>query len=226
MKSVVGYCRVSTKRQERKGWSLAAQESAIRKYAKKRGYRVRAIYTEQASGAKEDRPQLQAAVAHAKRSKCVLLVAKIDRLTRSAGLLRDLEKAKVRFRCCDNPHATKLTINLMALLAEHERDLIRERIKLGMRLAKKRGAKLGRPDHLADWQERHPRKAKEAQQRGAEANRQKAIDLYANLTPKMVEWRETMTLQAIADRLNSAGETTQSGSDWSATSVHRVLARI
>jgi DNA invertase Pin-like site-specific DNA recombinase len=225
MKSIVGYCRVSTKRQARKGWSLAAQEVAIRKYAKKRGFRVRKIYTEQASGAKEDRPQLQAAIAHVKRSRCILLVSKIDRLTRSAGLLRDLEKSKVRFKACDNPHASKLTIHLMALLAEHELELIQDRIKTGLKQAKKCGVKLGRPDHLASWLQRHPGKAKAAQRKGAEANRQKAVEMYATLTPKMIRWRETMTLQAIANRLNGDGETTQSGSNWTATSVHRVLSR-
>jgi DNA invertase Pin-like site-specific DNA recombinase len=225
MKTIVGYVRVSTKRQQRKGWGIKAQEQAIKRYARSHKARIRKIYVEQESGDSEDRPDLALAIAHAKRSRCRLVVAKIDRLVRSYSLLRELEQAKVKFVACDYPAANKLTVHILCAVAEHELELIRKRVKAGLQAAKRGGVKLGNPSHLADWKVEHPIKARQAQRKGADANRAKAVDMYASLLPRMQQWRESMTLQQIADRLNSEGETTQRRKPWTATAVMRAMAR-
>lgn len=221
---IVGYVRVSTARQKKRGWGLKSQIAELKQYARRHHARILRIYQEQESGDNAERPQLALAVAHARRSKARLVVAKLDRLVRSSGLLHELEKSGVQFVCCDYPHANKLTVHILAAVAEHELDLIRKRTKAGLRTARRSGQLLGAANpkcrNLTETAARRGRRL------GAATIRQQAVEAYASLLPQIQEWRGTMTLQAIADRLNDSGETTQTGGEWSPTAVHRVLQRV
>ncbi len=123
---LIPYYRVSTERQGKSGLGLDAQQSAVKAYAKANGLRILASYTEIESGKVNERPQLRAALTHAKRSNAVLCVAKLDRLSRSASFLLNLVDSRVPFVCCDSPFANELTIGVMAVMAQHERKMIAE----------------------------------------------------------------------------------------------------
>src|SRR5471032_1999209 len=109
--AIVGYQRVSTKGHGESGLGIEAQESAIKAYAQQTGAKVVAMYTEVESGKLADRPELAKALAHARRSKATLVVAKLDRLARNVAFLAALMDSKVPFVACDNPHANRLTVH-------------------------------------------------------------------------------------------------------------------
>ncbi len=145
-KSFVAYLRVSTDKQGVSGNGIDAQSDSVARYVADTGGTLLATYVEVESAAKhnlKNRPQLQAALAHAKRSKSVLLIAKLDRLSRSVLVTSQLLAANVEFVAVDFPQANRLTIQLMAVMAEHESWLISERTKAAMRSAKLRGARFG-----------------------------------------------------------------------------------
>ena len=148
-KTVIGYVRVSTKGQGASGLGLEAQESAINAYAAQSDAKALRLYVEIESGRKSDRPQLAAALAHAKRSKATLIVAKLDRLSRNVAFLSALMESGVEFVAVDQPHANRLTIHILAAVAEDEARRISERTKTALAAAKARGTKLGsaRPGH-------------------------------------------------------------------------------
>ncbi len=145
-KSFVAYLRVSTDKQGADGNGIDAQRDSVARYVAGTGAPLIATYVEVESAAKhslKNRPQLQAALAHAKRSKSVLLIAKLDRLSRSVLVTSQLLAANVEFVAVDFPQANRLTIQLMAVMAEHESRLISERTKAAMAAAKARGARFG-----------------------------------------------------------------------------------
>src|SRR6516165_29497 len=140
---IIGYQRVSTRKQGESGLGLESQEAAIRAYAAQRGATVIGMYTEVESGRRSDRPQLASALAHARRSRATLVVAKLDRLSRNVAFLSALLESKADFVACDNPHANKLTVHLLAAVAEHEAEMISRRTKDALAAYKARGGKLG-----------------------------------------------------------------------------------
>ena len=145
----VAYYRVSTERQGRSGLGLEGQRAAVAAYAKQVGATMLAEYTEVESGKRADRPELAKALPHAKRSKATLLVAKLDRLARNVAFLSAVMDSGVDFIACDNPHANRLTIHILAAVAEDEARRISDRTKAALGAAKARGTKLGsaRPGH-------------------------------------------------------------------------------
>src|SRR6185369_12637823 len=106
---------------------------------------VSRLYVEVESGKKAARPQLLAALAHPRRTKATLVVAKLDRLTRNVAFLSALMESGVDFVACDNPHANRLTIHILAAVAEDEARRISERTKAALAAYKARGGKLGSP---------------------------------------------------------------------------------
>lgn len=149
VKKVVAYYRVSTKQQGKSGLGLDGQKAAVCDYVTRDGGTILAEYTEVETGKSKDRPELLKAVAHAKRAKAVLLVAKLDRLARNVAFTSALMESGVDFVACDNPHANKFTIHILAAVAEHEAEQISLRTKAALQAAKRRGVKLGsaRPGH-------------------------------------------------------------------------------
>src|SRR6478672_8252942 len=143
MASIIGYLRVSTKGQGESGLGIEAQRAAVEAHAKSQGATVAAWYTEVESGKRSDRPELGKALAHARRSKATLVVAKLDRLARNVAFLSALMESKVAFLACDNPYANDLTLHILAAVAEAEVKAISARTKAALAAAKARGTKLG-----------------------------------------------------------------------------------
>ena len=220
---IVAYYRVSTQMQGIDGLGMEAQRRSVTAYAISRGLPIVAAYEEVETGRKDDlrnRPKLVSAVAHARRSGALLVIARIDRLARSVFVTAQLLKSNVEFVACDNPHANRLTIQILAVMAEHEGRLISERTKAGLEAARARGVKFGGGHALTA---EHRRKGREA---AWVANRQKARDAYADLVPWVTALRasgETMT--AIAHALNDAGHCTQRRNPWTISCVRRLLVR-
>ena len=148
MKDFVAYYRVSTDGQRRSGLGLAAQQEAISQFIQSRQGTLIAEFKEIESGKKKDRPALLQAIEQCKKRRAVLLIARLDRLARNVAFISSLMEASVNFIACDMPEANRLTIHILAAVAEYERELISERTKRALQEAKKKGIKLGNPKPL------------------------------------------------------------------------------
>ena len=224
---VIGYYRVSTARQGRSGLGLEGQESAVRAYAAERGCDLIASYTEVETGTRDtlvNRPELLKALAHAKRSKAILVIAKLDRLARSVYVTAELHRSGVEFVATDNPVANKLTIQILAAVAEDEARRISERTKAALAAYKARGGRLGasRPESRNLTMTAR----KKGSLAASKVIRQRAVDSYSDLAPRIAELRKTgKSLRQIADAINDDGHTTRRGRPWNPMQVQRVLAR-
>ena len=209
----VAYYRVSTTRQGESGLGLEAQRAAC--LAHVRDNPIVGEYTDIESGKNNRRPELAKALSHARIENAVLIIAKLDRLSRNVAFVSSLMESGVEFVACDNPHANKMTIQLLAVFAEHERDMISKRTKEALRAAKARGVKLGNPN---------PSGLVEA---AVEGLKRHADDFAWNIFPLIKEAREKgyTTLEAIAKELNHAGHTTRRGKRFTPTSVKRIIER-
>jgi DNA invertase Pin-like site-specific DNA recombinase len=223
-KAIVGYLRVSTKGQGESGLGIEAQKTAIEAYARQTGAPIVAFYTEVETGKLADRPELAKALAHSRRSKARLVVAKLDRLARNVAFTSALMRSGADFVCCDNPHANKLTIHLLAAVAEHEAEMISQRTKAALAAYKARGGKLG--GELPQCRNLTHEAVTKGWQRSREVRARAAREAYADLRPLLVELREAgRPLQVIADELNKQGHTTRRGRPWNAVQVKRILER-
>jgi DNA invertase Pin-like site-specific DNA recombinase len=141
----VAYYRVSTDKQGQSGLGLQAQREAVMNYLNGGTWTLVAEHTEVESGKRNARPELEKALAACRRHKAKLVIAKLDRLSRNLHFITSVMESGVEFIACDNPHANKLTIHILAAVAEHEREAISERTKAALAAAKARGKKLGGP---------------------------------------------------------------------------------
>ena len=203
----IAYYRVSTDRQGKSGLGLDAQRKAVIDYLDGGKWTLLDEFTEIESGKRNDRPELEKALAACKKHRAKLVIAKLDRLSRNLAFIATLMSRKVDFVCCDNPTATKFTIHILAAVAEHERDAISARTKAALAAAKANGKKLGNYERIA--------KAKcEATAARDEAVRGAIADT-AHLSTR-----------ADADALSRSGIKTASGRRWHAMQVHRVRDRL
>ena len=225
-RKLVAYYRVSTKRQERSGLGLEAQRAAVAEYAKQTGGEVIAEYTETETGKTSDRPKLADAIGHTRLSAATLVIAKLDRLARNVHFTSGLMESGVEFVACDNPEANKLTIHLLAAMAEHEATQISNRTKDALRAAKARGVKLGstRPGH---WEGReHLRGWAKATVLAAKKRSEQAREEYEFLVPTLRKMQaEGRSLRQIAAWLNKQGHTTRRGKAFTGAIVWRILKR-
>ena len=137
----VTYFRVSTDKQANSGLGLEAQEQMVLPITNKGT--VLATFTEIESGKKSDRPKLREAINLCKREKAILLVAKLDRLSRSISFIANLMDSKVQFKCADMPEMDNFSIHLFGSMAERERVMISERTAAGLNSIKVRIEKNG-----------------------------------------------------------------------------------
>ena len=142
----VAYYRVSTDRQGRSGLGLEAQQKAVRDYLNGGAWEMTGEFVEVESGKRADRPELARALDTCRKNKAKLVIAKLDRLSRNLAFIATMMESGVEFIAVDNPHATKLTLHILAAVAEHEREVISERTKAALAAAKARGKRLGTPD--------------------------------------------------------------------------------
>lgn len=224
MTKLVVYYRQSTYKQERSGLGLDAQKRAVREYAERTGTEVIGSYTETESGKKSDRPQLARALAHARRSRAKLVVAKLDRLARNLAFLDALQRSKVTFCALDCEFANKAMLQMMMVMAEYEADQISARTKAALASRRERGKPLGAENPRS--RNLTARAAKVGRKLGAAANAKLADGFYADILPDMLAWRERGdTLAEIAERLNRDGHTTRTGVAWGTSTVANVLRR-
>ena len=148
MTDFVAYYRVSTDKQGAGGLGMDAQREAVTRFIGQRGQIV-AEYVEVESGRKASRPKLKAALDECKNRRATLLIAKLDRLARNVHFISGLMESSIEFQAVDMPEANRLTIHVLAAVAEHEREMISQRTKAALAQAKTRGTKLGNP-HAAD----------------------------------------------------------------------------
>jgi len=225
MTNYISYIRVSTKKQGYSGLGLEAQTAAVTNFVNGHG-KLLASYCEVESGKKSDRPELTKALAHARRSKAILVVAKMDRLSRNVAFLSALLESSVEFVAVDNPHANRLTVHILAAIAEHEAKATSIRTKEALQAAKARGTLLGsnRPGH---WEGReHLRQAgmRKAIKAATLVNRTTRIGIYSDLVPLIKDLRnQGITLQAIAAKLTELGHETRRGKAWNHVQVLRLL---
>ena len=214
----VSYLRVSTVRQGQSGLGIEAQRAAVRGYLNGGDCSLIAEFVEVESGARADRPQLAAALAACRVHTATLLIAKLDRLSRDAHFLLGLDRAGVDFLAVDMPHANRLTIGIMALIAEQERVMISARTKAALAAARARGIQLGTPANLSA---RHKGCQNSAIVRRARAEA-RAADLLPTLTALRGEGFTTFV--ALAQALNERGvPTARGGAHWHPAQVQRVL---
>src|SRR2546428_4213436 len=147
----VAYFRVSTDKQGKSGLGLEAQREAVLTYLDGGRWSLVQEFVEVESGKRNDRPELTAALAACKKHKAKLVIAKLDRLSRNLAFIATLMDSGVEFVAVDNPHANRLTLHILAAVAEHERHMIADRTKAALQAAKARGIRLGRngTDQLA-----------------------------------------------------------------------------
>jgi DNA invertase Pin-like site-specific DNA recombinase len=216
----ISYLRVSTGRQGRSGLGLEAQRKAVADFLNGGQWELVKEFVEVESGKRTDRPELAKAVQACRVYGATLVIAKIDRLSRDAHFLLGLEKAGVDFVAADMPNANRLTVGIMAMVAEEERRMISKRTKEALAAAKRRGVKLGGYRENA----RFTRAARQARNNAVEhAATSRAADLAPTL--KELQASGATSLQAIADGLNARGIPTSRGGEWSRTQVARVLER-
>jgi DNA invertase Pin-like site-specific DNA recombinase len=222
--AVIGYLRVSTKGQGESGLGIEAQRAAVEAYAKQNGATLVMAYTEVESGKLSDRPELAKALSHARRSKATLCVAKLDRLARNVKFTAAVMDSGADFIACDNPHANRLTLHILAAVAEAEAKAISDRTKAALAAYKARGGKLGA--QLPQCRNLTEEARLKGTQRAAEAKSRAANEAYADLLPILTDFRARgLTLQAIAAELNVRGHTTRRGKPWNPVQVARVLER-
>lgn len=217
----VTYCRVSTERQGRSGLGLEAQRSAVTTFLNGGQWSVVGEFVEVESGARDDRPELSKALALCRVHGAVLLIAKLDRLSRDLHFLTGLQKAGVRFVATDMPEANETMVGFMAIMAQAERKAISTRTKAALAEAKKRGVVMGgfrgyipgETDRKASLDVRQARAAA----RGA--------DLTA--TVREMQANGTTSLGGLAKALTEAGIPTARGASvWSPMQVSRLLTSI
>lgn len=221
----VSYLRVSTDRQGRSGLGLEAQRKAVVDYLNGGDWELIAEVIEVESGGKDDRPQLQAAIEKCRAYGAKLVVAKIDRLTRNAAFLLSLRDAGIDFVAADMPDANRLTVGLMALVAEYEREAISARTKAALAAAKARGVQLGA---YRDGQFVGRPGTKEDAQRAREGRIRQA-DAFARDKRMALQDADpdgTASLSAIAQRFNDWGIPSPRGKEWTPMAVSRLKARL
>lgn len=211
MADFVIYLRCSTGKQQASGLGIEAQREAVERYAAQTGGTIIAEYTETESGAKSDRPQLAKALAHCRRAKATLLIARLDRLSRSLSFVAQLLDANVEIRCADMPEANRLLLQMLAVFSEYERQMIRERTRAALAAAKARGTVLGANGKVL------AAKYKAEAQAHAEG-----------LRPAISQARAAgcVSLLEIADFLTAQGHQTAWGGPWYPMTVRRVLNRL
>lgn len=221
----IAYYRVSTDKQGRSGLGLEAQRQAVADYLNGGRWKMVAEFTEVESGKRKDRPKLTEAIAACRVYGATLVIAKLDRLARNVAFVSNLMESGVDFVAVDFPQANRLTVHVLAAVAEHEREMISARTKAALAAAKARTGKnrkeiggrrhnshvihrLGVPKSLAT--------------RAA-----KAQDFAANLGPMLSQIRAggATTVRAIADALNERGVPTRRGGAWGPSQVQRLLER-
>ena len=210
----VAYYRVSTAQQGHSGLGLDAQREAVMRYLSNGGWPPLAEFTEIETGkganALDRRPQLQAALAFARKHKATLIIAKLDRLARNVHFISGLIEQRVPIVAADMPDADITMLQIYAVMAEREARAIGERTRDALAAAKARGQVLGANGRVL-----------------ADRNKAEAVDRLAPIAERLRAFKaEGLTLRCIADTLNADGIASPGGASWHPGNVQRALARL
>ncbi len=198
------------------GLGMEAQRTAVAQFLASRNLHLLAEFAEVETGKRKDRPELTKAIALCRKAKATLVIAKLDRLARNAAFVLNLRDSGVDFVACDMPDANKLTIGIMALVAEQERDWISERTKAGLAAAKRRGTQLGNP------------RIATARTLAIAATKEKTRAFTDRLAPVIAEITAAgvTTLKGIAQCLNARGFKTPQGAAFTRQAVAKQMRRL
>lgn len=207
----VVYLRCSTGKQEVSGLGIEAQQEAVYRYSNSCGNAIVAEFVETASGGKHDRAELAKALALCRKRKATLLIARLDRLSRSLSFVAQLLDANVEIRCADMPEANRLLLQMLAVFGEHERQMIRDRTRAALAAAKARGVVLGSYGKTL-----------------AARNREDAIAWAETVRQPLQQSLHigNVTFDAHAEYLNRAGIQSREGGRFYAANVARIMRRL
>lgn len=216
MAKFVAYYRVSTVGQARSGLGLDAQKAAVEGYVDQVNGDLVTSFQETESGANNDRAKLRQALQFCRVAKAMLVVARLDRLARNVSFIAQLLESGVDFIAADMPEANRLTIHVIAAIAEYERQVISDRTKSALQRAKASGTKLGNPSIKKE-------------QPGAVAAAQRKADLFARRMAKVIKLHDpdgAFSATKLANVLTAEGVRTARGKWWTAAAVIALRKRI
>jgi DNA invertase Pin-like site-specific DNA recombinase len=219
----IAYYRVSTAKQGASGLGLEAQQKAVLDTLNGGNWKLQSSYTEIETGKNNDRPKLKEALQECRLTSATLIVAKLDRLARNLVFIGTLMESGVDFVACDMPSANKLTIHILAAVAQAEAEAISHRTKVALAAAKARGTKLGGNRGKLNDETR-----KKACQRSAEVRQKRVRARQAELLPLIQTIRNNgaLTFEQVAAELNRRNiDTPQKKGPWQAAQVYRILQR-
>jgi DNA invertase Pin-like site-specific DNA recombinase len=218
----ISYLRVSTARQGASGLGLEAQREAVSNYLNGGHWQLVREIVEVESGKRNDRPAISEALRLCRLHKATLVIAKLDRLARNVHFISSLMESGVDFVACDFPQANRLTVHILAAVAEHEASMISARTKAALTAAKARGMALGGQrgsiKRMASMAIKGARASANVRQKSAAKRRDDLLPVIEDLRAK-----GATSLRALAQGLNSAGLTSARGGKWTATQVMRIL---
>lgn len=219
MGNYIAYLKQSTTKQERSGLGIEAQRDIINSFIKE-GV-ILAEYVETESGRKSDRPKLQEALTLCRKTNSILIVAKLDRLSRNVAFTSKLLESDVEIIFCDFPQANRLILHIISSIAEYEANLISQRTRQSLKAKKERGVKLGKSENLMN-------KHNEAVARSNQTNRIKAKNNANNmravaLLRSMI--KEGLTISQMTKQLNEQGFVSSKGCKFQIVQVQRLIQR-
>jgi len=224
--SYIAYYRVSTKEQGSSKLGLEAQKRDVQSYTNNCTNCILAEFTDVESGAKNNRPQLLKAIAEAKRTNSKLLIANLSRLSRNASFIFTLRDSNIDFVCCDLPQANSLTIGIMAVMVQDERERISKRTRKALESLKQRGVKLGISENF----KRDEVRAKAIQTiKTNAANNENTLKAkkYLNKMYKLYSMDSVrLTLQKAANELNEVGIKTPRNVQWTKQNIRRLYKEV
>ena len=219
MKTYIAYLRQSTMKQQISGLGVEAQREIIHNHVKNQPILVEYIETE--SGKKSNRPQLLATLAMCRKTNSILIVAKLDRLSRNVAFTSKLLESDVEIVFCDFPQANRLILHIISSIAEYEAGLISQRTKQSLQAKKARGIQLGKAENLmCKHQEAIANSSKTNKAKANNnPNNMRAIALLRSLLTQGKSLSEMVCL------LNEQGFVTSKGCKFQITQVKRLLVR-
>lgn len=220
-KNYTCYYRVSTKKQGKSGLGLDAQETICKNYVSSQKGIIANSYVEVESGKNDNREKLHTAIAECKRTNSTLLIARLDRLSRSVEFIFSLKNSGINFTCVDLPELNTMTLGIFSTFAQSERERISERITVALAEKKKKGAKLGKPENLANNFDKAYSNSLATRQSNAlnNENNRKAGLLVVSLRNSGKTWNEITII------LNENGFKTRRGCMFGMTQVVRLFER-
>lgn len=219
MSRYVAYLRQSTTKQEKSGLGIEAQRSIIHAFVKEG--QIDAEFVETESGKNNDRPKLQEALALCRKTNSVLIVAKLDRLSRNVAFTSRLLESDVEITFCDFPQANRLILHIISSIAEYEANLISQRTRQSLKAKKERGIKLGKSENLMKNHDEAIRRSNQTNRKKAQnnTNNMRAVALLRSMV------KDGLTASQMAVHLNKQGFVTSKGCEFQIVQVQRLVQR-